>query len=214
MEKLKRYKGITLISLVVTVIILLILAGIAINTLTNNRLFEKAKEAKNKWQNAQEDEEMLISKYSNEIDSHVGGNRDYETQIKVLQDRITELENANSYSTTAEIKVGKWIDGNTIYQLTKSYTDIVGADAENRRRFKFETSEYINDIDTLISAEGMLTNYYNMLLFTSAMTLSNTTYYGTYIDKNSVEMEFNKDLSTLPSKLNAIITYRYTKKAE
>ena len=42
----KKDNGITLISLVVTIIILLILAGITIAQLTKNGLFEKAEQAK------------------------------------------------------------------------------------------------------------------------------------------------------------------------
>ena len=42
----KNIKGITLVALVVTIIILLILAGVAIATLTQTGLFESAKQAK------------------------------------------------------------------------------------------------------------------------------------------------------------------------
>ena len=41
---LKNKKGITLVALVVTIVILLILAGISISTLTNTGIFEKAKD--------------------------------------------------------------------------------------------------------------------------------------------------------------------------
>ncbi len=43
-EKLNKNKGITLVALVITIIILLILAGIAINSLTNSGLLTKAGE--------------------------------------------------------------------------------------------------------------------------------------------------------------------------
>ena len=43
-----RNKGITLVALVITIIILLILAGISIATLSQTGLFQKAKEAKEK----------------------------------------------------------------------------------------------------------------------------------------------------------------------
>ena len=69
--KMKGNKAITLVTLVITVIILLILAGITINTLSNSGLFEKAKEARDKWQNAQDEEEMQIAKYSNEIENYI-----------------------------------------------------------------------------------------------------------------------------------------------
>ena len=51
--KFKRKSGITLISLVLTIIILLILAGITISSLTNTGIFRKAKEAKEKTQAAE-----------------------------------------------------------------------------------------------------------------------------------------------------------------
>ena len=47
MEKIKKEYGITLVALVITIIILLILAGDAINALTQTGLFENAKQAKN-----------------------------------------------------------------------------------------------------------------------------------------------------------------------
>ena len=45
-------KGITIIALVITIVILLILAGISISVLTNTGLFEKAKYAKKKSDDA------------------------------------------------------------------------------------------------------------------------------------------------------------------
>ena len=47
-------RGITLVALVITIIILLILATISIQSLTNTGLFKKAQEAKEKTQNAEE----------------------------------------------------------------------------------------------------------------------------------------------------------------
>ncbi len=42
----EKNKGITLVALVITIVILLILAGISISTLTNTGIFQKAKDAK------------------------------------------------------------------------------------------------------------------------------------------------------------------------
>ena len=60
-------KGITLVALVITIIILLILAGISISTLTNTGIFQKAKDAKKASENAQKEEDKLISEYEKEI---------------------------------------------------------------------------------------------------------------------------------------------------
>ena len=63
----KGNKGITLVALVITIIILLILAGISISALTNTGIFEKAKDAKEKSENSQKEEDKLISEYEKEI---------------------------------------------------------------------------------------------------------------------------------------------------
>ena len=51
-----RKQGITLMGLVITIIILLILAGITISALTNQGLLKNAKEATNRTANAQKEE--------------------------------------------------------------------------------------------------------------------------------------------------------------
>lgn len=66
----KKNKGITLVALIITIIILLILAGISISALTETGLFEKTKEAKEKYQNAQESENNYLEKYSEEISKY------------------------------------------------------------------------------------------------------------------------------------------------
>ena len=66
-KRYKSTKGITLVALVITIIILLILAGISISTLTNTGIFQKAKDAKKASENAQKEEDKLISEYEKEI---------------------------------------------------------------------------------------------------------------------------------------------------
>ncbi len=68
----KKDNGITLISLVVTIIILLILAGITIAQLTKNGLFEKAEQAKKDTMEAQEKENLALASYEEKIDEVVG----------------------------------------------------------------------------------------------------------------------------------------------
>ena len=61
-KRLKKNKeGITLVALVVTIIVLLILAGVAINlTIGNKGLFSRAKLAINEWENATKTEKSEI----------------------------------------------------------------------------------------------------------------------------------------------------------
>ena len=66
-------KGITLVALVITIIILLILAGVAISALTQTGLFDNAKQAKNATENAQNKEEGILNEYEKEIAGYGNG---------------------------------------------------------------------------------------------------------------------------------------------
>ena len=73
-NNLKRYQnGITLIALVVTIIVLLILAGISISMLTGqNGILNRAAEAKEKTGIAQQDEEEKMQGYESTIEQYTG----------------------------------------------------------------------------------------------------------------------------------------------
>ena len=68
----KKVKGITLIALVVTIIVLLILAGVAISlTVGNNGLFKRAKDAVNTWEKAEQNELDEMNNFINTFDKLV-----------------------------------------------------------------------------------------------------------------------------------------------
>ena len=70
----KKISGITLIALVITIVILIILAGVLVSlTLGNNGLFNKAKLGKELYANAQDYEDTQIAKTANELDNYVTG---------------------------------------------------------------------------------------------------------------------------------------------
>ncbi len=73
MKKTNKQKGITLVALVITIIILLILATISIQSLTNTGLFAKAQEAKEKTQNAEENQARILNEYEYELNKYVSG---------------------------------------------------------------------------------------------------------------------------------------------
>ena len=75
MRKTNGQKGITLVALVITIIILLILATISIQSLTNTGLFAKAKEAKEKSQNAEENQEKTLNEYEDELNKYISGTK-------------------------------------------------------------------------------------------------------------------------------------------
>lgn len=141
-NKIKENKAITLIALVITMIILLILAGVAISILSNNGIFERAKETKDKWQNAQNEEEMQIAKYSNEIDSYVDGNRE---TVTIPKKEYEILINLSSYSTTPQ-KVGKFLDDD-LYRKTVIYNEATSGTSASPGSYEIPHSiENMNEI--------------------------------------------------------------------
>ena len=72
--KNKKERGITLIALVVTIIVLIILAGVSINLVFGNLgIVTKAKEAKRMQEQAELNEQIALGELSNEIDKTING---------------------------------------------------------------------------------------------------------------------------------------------
>ena len=70
----RKERGITLIALVITIIVLLILAGVSIAMLTGeNGILTQAQKAKNETENAQVLEEERLNEYNNTINNWVNG---------------------------------------------------------------------------------------------------------------------------------------------
>ena len=82
-----RNKGITLIALVITIIILLILVGISISALTNQGLFKNAKEAQNATEKAEAEQGNVLNEYEDEINKYLETNKKVEGKIV---DRIND----------------------------------------------------------------------------------------------------------------------------
>lgn len=98
----KKQLGITLIALVITIIILLILSGIAIASLTNSGLFDKAKESKKVSIKSQAEEEVKLAVSWLVIE---------ESQKEMTQDEKrteleTELKKSESNSTVSKSGTG------------------------------------------------------------------------------------------------------------
>ncbi len=85
---MKREKGITLVALVVTIIVLLILAGVSISMISgDDGIVEKASQASEKTKEATADEEQKMKDTVDYIDSKVQGNNgnvDSEDETEIL----------------------------------------------------------------------------------------------------------------------------------
>ena len=110
----KNSKGITLVALVITIIILLILAGISISALTNTGIFQKAKDAKQKSEDAELDQNTKLDEYENELDKY--------------------LPKQNENSLAKAVKVGEYVaykpdepDNNALTTLKTNLKNYSGA---------------------------------------------------------------------------------------
>ena len=107
--KIKQEKGITLIALVVTIVVLLILAGVSVNALFGNSgIIEKAKEAQNKMNQATQKDLDAINELNNWIDGKINGSSGGNTTGG-------NTTGGDDTSTTQKIStlVGKVVDKNT-----------------------------------------------------------------------------------------------------
>ena len=95
--KISYNKGITLVALVVTIVVLLILAGVSINlVLGENGLINNAKEAKNKTLQAEKDDEESMDATANWIIQNVANlPQTTETKPYIPSSEFSQLEGTN-----------------------------------------------------------------------------------------------------------------------
>ena len=165
MEKLKKSKvsGITLISLVVTIIVLLLLAGITIMTLTgDNGILNRAGEAKHKTEEAQLEEQLKLAVSAALVDGqgsilYTDLDNELKSQFGVDNYTITP-ESESSYSWKVESN-GKEL---TVYKngaiYTKEQEDALGPglyDASTNT-LKKSWEELITEGTFIVDEEGIL----------------------------------------------------------
>ena len=123
--KLKKEKGITLIALVVTIVVLLILAGVSTNVLfSDSGLIEKAQDSGLKIRAAQVEEVVANWKQSNFINSSI--NKQKETADKMLEDLISKkLVTEDEIDREQEKIIIKKKDGTIVKEISYSDVEIV-----------------------------------------------------------------------------------------
>ena len=105
MKKIKETKGITLIALVVTIVVLLILAGVSINLiLDNNGVIAKAKDAKEKQIVAGEKDQISLAYAAcrtgeNYLATTISS-EEMETNLKKLNQNVTVTEDGDNLKIT------------------------------------------------------------------------------------------------------------------
>ena len=134
-QKFKENKGITLIALVVTIIVLLILAGISIAMLTGqNGILNRATEAKNTTGTAQVDEQVKLS-VAEALSNGLG---------TITEENLTKALNSNVGSGKYEL-TGDAVNGWTIKAADKTYNISVKGETSGEDNEEVDDEAYIDD---------------------------------------------------------------------
>ncbi len=143
----RNQKGITLIALVITIIIMLILAGVALNiALGDNGIFKMAQKATEKYKTAQSEEDSTMQEISDELQGLIGKGKDDKTPgvidgegteekpflIESIEDLVQLSNNVNA-GTTYENQIVKLAvnldfksEDSYVNSKNKTYGDING----------------------------------------------------------------------------------------
>lgn len=117
-------RGITLIALVITIIVLLILAGVSISLLSgDNGILNKASSAKSNTEQSGVLEEIRLKLYNNELELDDISSIDYLKSLELIKEEVTDEETTNiSYvlnEKKLDIKVstgkGSYSEGDVYY---------------------------------------------------------------------------------------------------
>lgn len=156
MEKIRKNKGITLIALIITIILLLILSGISIQILNQNGLIKKAEKAKTTITNAQNVENITLAKYNNKIDEVISGSRD---TITLSKEEYERFKNSSTYSEEEKI-IGTWIDGKPLYRKIISLDNIIRVYGPGWKNFNLGLSTLnVDKISTIKLLNYTFINY-------------------------------------------------------
>ncbi len=107
LKKERRHSGITLVALVVTIVVLLILAGISITlVLDNNGIIKKSGESRDKYSNASANEQEQLETADSDIDKILGIDNSEFGKIKSSGNYVEENRSYVVYPTDTSEDVG------------------------------------------------------------------------------------------------------------
>ncbi len=129
-------RGITLIALIITIIVLLILAGISIASLTGSGLFEKAKESKQKSEKAQAEEEIGLVLDEWEIEKEIN-----KITFEEFLDEKVQNNQIDEYEILEENSINIYRNGYTII-VAYNYEDITIEELTIGKKRAINTDKY------------------------------------------------------------------------
>ena len=210
--KKNKNNGITLIALVITIIILLILAGISISAITNQRLFKNAKEAQNTTEKSEVEQEKVLNEYEDEINKYLSNdNKIAEKLVDKINDGTIKIgdyvkyvpETAKTDSIIQELNAYSGLADNTTSTLTQENLNWRILDIQNGQ------VRLISEVPTTVKITLKGYNGYNnavKLLDDTCNTLYNNSKLASKVQNLKMEDIQDKMNETNYSKLHSMST--------
>ena len=161
MKKYKNQNAITLVALVVTIIILLILAGISISTLTNTGIFQKTQDAKSSSENAEKEQSQILDEFERELNKYTSAELT-SANVNVVLSTTENVElhdkNGNKIVVPAGFKVVVNDDTNNVMTIEKGivvedgrgnqYVWIPCTTEDSKTQLQYKRTEWYVEDDT------------------------------------------------------------------
>lgn len=164
---MKDTKGITLIALIITIIVLVILAGITINQLVENGILEKAKETKYRAEEAQKNEIVALGEYENTINQYLDGTREnnkWKFLKTVIGTERIDISNINCEELYIEVRIAS-------NAITLTFNIPYIALEENARNYR---TGYAERTDNMMNVEINASKNYIELYWVKEQNGTNT----------------------------------------
>lgn len=159
-------KGITIIALIITIILLLILVGVSINLVIKGNLFGSAEKAVDGTNAKAEQEQTRVDELMGKLNSM----KDKEANDSI----ITEIENGESLIYTAEggmAEAAKCLQEyrKTVVQIANSYSSLTDSDLESKKELLKQLAEALDSIarEIMFNNEYLLDGSFNKNVGTS-----------------------------------------------
>ena len=189
-------KGITLIALVITIIILLILAGISISALTNQGLFKNAKAAQNATEKAEAEQGQRLNEYEDEINKYLE-NEDENT--KAFKEKVGKVLSTTDNTEIKDAKNNKIVVPAGFKIIEGATTVDKGIVIEDVTETATKGSQFVwIPVGTIIKSDGTTATITLGRYDFDATTGKESAYSGSYIEEDA------NDTSTLKKYGNII----------
>ena len=192
-------KGITLIALVITIIILLILAGISISALTNQGLFKNAKAAQNATEKAEKEQGQRLNEYEDEINKYLNNSNEDKKEVKLVADNINKVLSTTDNTELKDAKNNKIVVPAGFKIVNGATTVDKGIVIEDVTETATKGSQFVwVPVGTITKADGTTATITLGRYDFDATTGKESAYSGSYIEEDA------NDTSTLKKYGNTI----------